>query len=88
MSVTECSDATPLTCDKNRRELGVFTPREDDYRVSPGEGSNIVIGTLSLTPGRLQASSIGVVSAQSSGRNGTEDSSCERAIEVSGRSPP
>ena len=85
MSGAECSDTTPQTCDESRRELGVFTPREDDHRVSPGEGSNIPMGPFSLTPGRLQASGVGFVSAQSSGRNGMEDSSCERAIKVSGR---
>ena len=63
MNGTECSSATPLTCDINRRELGVFTPREDDHRVSSDEGSNILIGPLSLIPGRLQASGVGVVSA-------------------------
>ena len=31
MNGTEYSSAIPLTCDINRRELGVFTPRKDDH---------------------------------------------------------
>ena len=70
MNGTECSSTTPLACDKNHRGSGVFTPREDGHRVSPGEGSDVPIRPLSFTPGRSQASGVGVVSAQSSGRNG------------------
>ena len=87
MNGTECSSAIPSACDKNHRESGVFTPRKDGHRVYPGEGSDVPIRPLSLTPGRSQASSVGVVSVQSSGRNGTKDSSCERAVKVSSRSP-
>ena len=87
MNGTECSSATPSACDKNHRESGVFTPREDGHRVSTGAVSDVPIRLLLLTPGRSQASGVGVVSAQSSDRNGTKDSSSERAVKVSGRSP-
>ena len=78
-------DTTPSACEKNYLELGVSTPREDDLRVFPDEGSDVPIRPLSLTSEWLQASGVVVVSAQSSGKNYAKNSSLEKSTAVPGK---